>query len=75
MEPPVPLCSIHGSPPNNSQEPRPVFIHRYRRPNDYVVISATTAENRAEAEIHAEESSKDRQRGLMARGFRNYEDT
>ena len=38
---------IHGSKENHSERPRPVFIHRYRRPDDYVVVSATTAERRA----------------------------
>ena len=35
---------IHGSPPNYSTVPRPVFIHRYRRADDYAIkpISAAT---------------------------------
>ena len=64
--------TIHGSQENHSQGPRPVFISRYRRPDDYVTVGATTAANRAEAEKHASEARKSRQRGLMVRGFRPY---
>lgn len=65
--------TIHGSQTNRSDKPRPVFIHRYRRADDYVVISATTTSNRANAEQHAAEAKKENQRGLMLRGFRRYE--
>ena len=66
--------TVHGSKPNYSDSPRPVFINRYRRPDDYVIISATTTENRAEAEKHAAEARKtDSQRGIMARGVRVYD--
>jgi ectoine hydroxylase-related dioxygenase (phytanoyl-CoA dioxygenase family) len=65
---------IHGSQENHSDKPRPVFIHRYRRADDYVTISGTTTENRAEAEKRAAEAKKENQRGLMVRGFRPYED-
>jgi hypothetical protein len=64
--------TIHGSQENHSQSPRPVFIHRYRRADDYVVIGATTTENRAEAEKRVAEAKKENQRGLMVRGFRPY---
>jgi ectoine hydroxylase-related dioxygenase (phytanoyl-CoA dioxygenase family) len=64
--------TIHGSQENHSEKPRPVFIHRYRRADDYVVISGTTAENRAEAEKRETEAKKENQRGLMVRGFRAY---
>jgi phytanoyl-CoA hydroxylase len=64
--------TIHGSKENHSAQPRPVFINRYRRPDDYVIVSATTAENRAEAEKRADQAKKENQRGLMARGFRVY---
>lgn len=63
---------IHGSQENHSQKPRPVFIHRYRRADDYVIVSATSTQNRAEAEKHAAEAKKENQRGLMVRGFRPY---
>lgn len=65
---------IHGSKENFSGKPRPVFINRYRRADDYVLISATTAQNRAEAEKRASEARKANQRGLMVRGFRPYEE-
>ena len=65
--------TIHGSKQNHSDKPRPVFINRYRRFDDYVVIGGTTTANRAEAEKRAAEARKDNnQRGLMVRGFRPY---
>lgn len=66
--------TIHGSKENYSDKPRPVFIHRYRRVDDYVTVSATTAANRAEAEKRAAEARKSNQRGLMVSGFRPYEE-
>ncbi len=65
--------TIHGSQENHSEKPRPVFIHRYRRADDYVTIGATSTQNRAEAEKRAAEAKKENQRGLMVRGFRSYE--
>jgi phytanoyl-CoA hydroxylase len=65
--------TIHGSQENHSDQPRPVFINRYRRPDDYVVISATTTANRAEAEKRAAEAKKENQRGLIVRGVRPFE--
>ena len=67
--------TIHGSKQNMSDKPRPVFINRYRRADDYVVIGGTTTENRAEAEKRAAEAKKGAQRGLMVRGFRSYQET
>lgn len=61
---------IHGSKPNWSDKPRPVFIHRYRRPDDYVVIQASTSAKRETAEKLAEEAKKDNQKGFMVRGMR-----
>ena len=65
--------TIHGSKENHSQKARPVFIHRYRKPGDYVVVSATTAANRENAEKHAKEASRENQTGFMVRGMRRYE--
>jgi phytanoyl-CoA hydroxylase len=65
---------IHGSQENHSDSPRPVFIHRYRRPNDYVVINAATTTAREEAAKRAAEASKQNQHGYMVRGFRPYEE-
>lgn len=66
------LC-IHGSQENHSDRARPVFIHRYRRPDDYVTVGATNAAGRAEAERRAAEAKKENQRGFMVRGFRRFE--
>jgi phytanoyl-CoA hydroxylase len=64
---------IHGSQENHSDKPRPVFIHRYRRPNDYVIINAATTAARADAEKRSNEAKKQNQQGFMVRGFRRYE--
>lgn len=64
--------TIHGSKENHSDRPRPVFIHRYRRADDYVIISATSAARREEAEKRVAQVKKENQRGLMVRGFRPY---
>ncbi len=63
---------IHGSQENHSDRPRPVFINRYRRVDDYVTISATSTAKRTEAEKRVAEARKENQRGLMVRGFRPY---
>lgn len=65
--------TIHGSKENHSTGPRPVFIHRYRRADDYVVIGATSAANRADAEKRREQAQKENQRGLMVCGYRAHE--
>ena len=69
--------TVHGSKQNMSDKPRPVFINRYRRTDDFVVIGGTTTANRAEAEKRAaaaEEAKKSNSdRGLMLRGFRPFE--
>jgi hypothetical protein len=62
--------TIHGSQENHSDRLRPVFINRYRRPDDYVTVGAATVAGRAEAEKKAAEARKTHQRGLMVRGFR-----
>jgi len=64
---------IHGSKQNFSNEPRPVFINRYRRPDDYVIIGATTAANRAEAQKRAAKVKGDSRGRLMVRGFCPYQ--
>jgi len=64
--------TVHGSQENHSAAARPVFINRYRRPDDYVTIGAATAEGRAEAEKMAAQARKTQQRGLMVRGYRPY---
>ncbi len=68
--------TVHGSKQNMSDKPRPVFINRYRRTDDFVIIGGTTTTNRAEAEKRAaaaEEAKKsNNDRGLMVRGFRPF---
>jgi hypothetical protein len=64
---------IHGSQENHSESPRPVFIHRYRKPGDFVTIGAATVAAREEAEKRVAEANKQNQKGLMVRGFRRYE--
>ncbi|RKU09686.1 mitomycin antibiotic biosynthesis protein [Candidatus Poribacteria bacterium] len=68
--------TVHGSKQNMSDKPRPVFINRYRRTDDFVIIGGTTTTNRTEAEKRAaaaEEAKKSNSdRGLMVRGFRPY---
>jgi len=65
--------TIHGSKENHSNKARPVFIHRYRRPNDYVTVGASNAADRAELEKLEAQATKQNQNGWMARGFRNSE--
>ena len=69
--------TVHGSKQNMSAKPRPVFINRYRRTDDYVVIGGTTTENRAASEKRAAEAEEAKKaatdRGLMLRGFRPFE--
>nr|CAA9288281.1 Phytanoyl-CoA dioxygenase [uncultured Armatimonadetes bacterium] len=64
---------IHGSQENHSDAARPVFIHRYRRPDDYVTVGAATTASREEAEKRAAAATKQNQKGMMVRGFRRYE--
>jgi phytanoyl-CoA hydroxylase len=66
--------TIHGSKQNHSDKPRPVFIHRYRRAEDYTIVRGTTTENRAESAKRVEEAKKENQRGFMIRGFRPHSD-
>ena len=69
--------TVHGSKQNMSDKPRPVFINRYRRTDDYVVIGGTTTANRAASEQRAAEAEEAKKaasdRGLMLRGFRPFE--
>jgi len=62
--------TVHGSKENHSDKARPVFINRYRRSDDYVVIAGTTTDNRANNEQRVAAAKKENQYGLMVRGFR-----
>jgi phytanoyl-CoA hydroxylase len=65
--------TVHGSKSNTSAAPRPVFIHRWRRADDYVVINASTTENRALRERQIAEAKKENQVGFMVRGTRHFD--
>lgn len=66
--------TIHGSKENHSDAARPVFIHRYRRTDDYTVVGATTTENRAQAEAKAAEKKvkPPSEYGIMVSGYRQF---
>lgn len=64
--------TVHGSKSNFSKAPRPVMIHRYRRADDYVVISATSVEARGAAAADIEQAKKDNQKGFIVRGRRTF---
>jgi ectoine hydroxylase-related dioxygenase (phytanoyl-CoA dioxygenase family) len=64
--------TVHGSKSNSSNAPRPVMIHRYRRADDYVVISATSVEARNASAAQIEQAKKDNQKGFMVRGRRKF---
>ena len=68
--------TVHGSKQNHSDRPRPVFVSRYRRPDDFAIIRATTTAKRAEAEKRAPAGPPRmmNHKGLMVRGFRPYTD-
>ena len=65
--------TVHGSKSNFSKASRPVMIHRYRRADDYVVISATSTEKRAAASAQVEQAKKENQQGFIVRGRRPYD--
>lgn len=65
--------TVHGSRENHSEQPRPVFINRYRRADDYVVVGGSSVANRADSEKRAAMATKENQRGLMVRGYRKFE--
>jgi len=65
--------TVHGSKSNSSKASRPVMIHRYRRADDFVVISATTVDKRGNAAAHIEEAKKDNQEGFIVRGRRAFD--
>jgi len=62
--------TIHGSKPNTTDSSRPVFIHRYRRSDDYIVINGPTVKDRKLSEKQKDKARKENQYGLMAAGFR-----
>ena len=67
--------TVHGSPPNHSNKPRPTFINRYTRPTDDVIMPlATSAVMRVQALEDAKTTPPKRKLGLMVRGERRPKD-
>jgi phytanoyl-CoA hydroxylase len=64
--------TIHGSEENRSDRPRPVFIQRYRRTNDFCTINVGTMAERREAERNPRTTKSDDDWGLIVRGVRLY---
>jgi len=64
--------TIHGSPDNQSDQPRPVFIQRYRRADDFCVIDVGNVADRRAAEQSPLSCKTDDDWGLMVRGIRRY---
>lgn len=63
--------TVHGSRENRSARPRPSFITRYRRPDDYILVGGITTAQRAASEARGGPAQKPaHERGLMARGRR-----
>ena len=67
--------TIHGSPPNRSQQPRAAFINRYLPTDDYQAFSATDVRMRARALKQFEDGVASgrlpvTQRGIVVRGRR-----
>ena len=64
--------TIHGSPENRSDRPRPVFIQRYRRADDFCMIDVGNVADRRAAERAPHTKKVDSDWGLMVRGIRRY---
>ena len=65
-------CTIHGSPDNRSDRPRPVFIKRYRRADDFCVIDVANVADRQRAEQAPVAAKTEDDWGLMVRGIRRF---
>ena len=65
-------CTIHGSPDNRSDQPRPVCIQRYRRADDYCVIDVANVADRRRAEQAPITAKTEDDWGLMVRGLRRF---
>ena len=67
--------TVHGSPPNHRNKPRPTFINRYTRPTDDVIMPlATSTAMRVQALEDAKTKPPKRKLGLMVRGERRPKD-
>lgn len=74
------IHTLHGSPPNRSPRPRPVYINRYLEASDYQTYFATDARMRERARAAYEEGRRDgklpaKERGYMVRGWRQWSDS
>ncbi len=62
---------VHGSGPNSAGKPRPTFINRYRRVDDYIIAGGITSQQRIQSERAGARMSKEpADRGLVVHGRR-----
>ena len=71
------IHALHGSTPNRSPNPRPVFINRYLEASDYQTYFGTDARMREKAKAEYEEGVRlgrkpEKERGIMVRGRREW---
>ena len=71
------IHTLHGSTPNRSPNPRPVFINRYLEASDYQTYFGTDARMREKAKAEYEEGVRlgrkpEKERGIMVRGRREW---
>jgi ectoine hydroxylase-related dioxygenase (phytanoyl-CoA dioxygenase family) len=64
--------TVHGSKENRSPRPRPVFIHRYRRADDFATLDVVNMTDRRKAEENRKTRKTNEDWGLMVRGLRRY---
>jgi phytanoyl-CoA hydroxylase len=67
--------TVHGSPANRSDRPRPVFIQRYRRADDFCTIDVGNSQDRRQAERSPATHKSPDDWGLMVRGLRRVSST
>jgi len=63
------IDTLHGSTPNRSPLPRPVYIHRYLESGDYQTYFATDARMRERAKLAYEADVRVGRRPIKERGF------
>merc|ERR1719265_461256 len=71
------IHTLHGSTPNRSPHPRPVFINRYMEATDFQAYMATDAKMRAKAKgayeaLLEEGTLPAKERGIIVRGRREW---
>lgn len=71
------LHTVHGSPPNRTNQPRATFINRYLAADDFMLLQAATVKARNEAEAKAKADEKAvklaKTRGFILRGRRPFD--